>query len=331
MSRSSEIAPTPTRVCQTRCAVGGSTSRSRGGRPEGLRAALPGLGVAGDGRQPGPHVLAALGVVGRERGHPQRPVQLLVHGPLVHQLDRRDVEQVRVASDLVEPDLAVPAVERGVLDALGHHRPPGLLEADREVAGRLVVPGAGGQLDELLDLGLQVGAGRARDVAGVLEAPPGDVVGLGAGLDVGAIDLAGDEQLDDRLLETGRVRVGQGLPSAADQPAGARGPARRRRPGAWTSRRRARGTGHLPCPPSCAAAQAPRPGRPARSRRPWRRRSRWCRRRPSPGGSRHPRGSSPPRSRCPGAVRRAAGRRTPRGRRARRGGRCGSPRRCRDG
>ena len=39
----------------------------------------------------------------------------------------------RVAADLVEADEPVPAVERGVLDALGHHRPAGLLEPHDEL------------------------------------------------------------------------------------------------------------------------------------------------------------------------------------------------------
>ncbi len=112
---------------------------ARAGRvAERVGAAAPRLGVAGDREQPGPDVLAALGVVGGQRGHAQRPVLLLVDRPGVHLLGGRDLEQVRVAADLVEGDQPVPAVERGVLDALGHHRAPGLLQPDREVAAGLV-------------------------------------------------------------------------------------------------------------------------------------------------------------------------------------------------
>ncbi len=50
-------------------------------------------------------------------------------------------EAPRVAADLVERDQPEPAVEGGVLDALGHHRAAGLLEAHDELgAPRGVLP-----------------------------------------------------------------------------------------------------------------------------------------------------------------------------------------------
>ncbi len=97
-------------------------------------------GDLGEHGQPGPDVLLALGVVGGQRGHGGRPVPGEPRRERV-ELPGRDAEPVRLAADLVQRGQPGPAVERGVLDALGHHRAAGLLEAHGELPGRRCWPG----------------------------------------------------------------------------------------------------------------------------------------------------------------------------------------------
>jgi hypothetical protein len=72
----------------------------------------------------------------------------------------RVVEVAGVAADLGQSGQLVPAIERGVLDALGHHRAAGLLEAHHQVAARLA-RGVGGQQQpfEQHELGGEIAAG----------------------------------------------------------------------------------------------------------------------------------------------------------------------------
>src|SRR5699024_1826893 len=95
----------------------------------------PRLRVAGYREDPGTHVLTALGVVRRAGRHPGGPVVLLATGPAVQLLGVGMFRDGRVTADLTEGREAVPAVEGAVLDALGHHRATGLLEANGEVDG----------------------------------------------------------------------------------------------------------------------------------------------------------------------------------------------------
>ena len=177
------------------------------------------VGVAGDGQQPRPHVLAALGVVRREGGHPQRPVLLLGGGPLVQGGRAGGVEHAGVAADLVQGDQAVPAVEGGVLDALGHHRSPGLLQPDREVDRRRVLLALDlRQAHQQLELGLEVEAGGHGTDEGVLDPLARQGGQPLVGVDVGAVDLAGDEQLDDGLAQPLGVLLGQRLAGPAGEP-----------------------------------------------------------------------------------------------------------------
>ncbi len=84
----------------------------------------------------------ALGVVGRQGRHRRRP-------PRGRPLDegeqlRGETRSAPGRPDLVEGDEPVVAVERRVLDPLGHDRAAGLLEAHDDVGHRLLV-GAGGR------------------------------------------------------------------------------------------------------------------------------------------------------------------------------------------
>ncbi len=94
----------------------------------------PGLGHLGQDSEPRPHVLAALGVVGRGVGHPRRRPNL---GPLHAKVEeiRRDAEAGRVVAYLVEADEAGVDVEAGVLLPLRHHRRAQLLKASPDLVG----------------------------------------------------------------------------------------------------------------------------------------------------------------------------------------------------
>ncbi|OUD82784.1 hypothetical protein CMMCAS02_07640 [Clavibacter michiganensis subsp. michiganensis] len=164
----------------------------RGDLAELSERVAPGLGRLGEHVDAGADVLAALRVVRRERGHGVRrdAVPLLLARVEVVDVDREDR---RVGADLVERDEARVAVERRVLDALGHDHAARLLEALGDRRGRV------GQLrHERVDGGDQVGAARARGLGGLLEVmqPAGQVA---------AVDGEGREELGERV---GGVRRG---------------------------------------------------------------------------------------------------------------------------
>ncbi len=191
------------------------------GRP---RAAVPRLGIGSHGQQPGPHILAALGVVGGQGGHPQRVVRHLVVCPGQQGLCARRCS--RVGADLVARHQAVPPIERGVLDALGHHRAGDLLEPDGQVPGRHRVVGClrGEQhLPQRLH-GRGVGI-RAAGCAGHRRLQPldGGRGALATGPHVGAIDVHRDEQGPQGRLQVGGLTSWQDQGGGAQQPPGLRG------------------------------------------------------------------------------------------------------------
>ena len=107
-------------ACSSRC--GGPSARPRG----------PMLGQLRQQADPGPHVAAALGVVGRQGEHRLRPVPRRVrHRPV--EVRHRAAELARVAADLVEAGQRLIPVERGVLRPLGHHRRADLGEPHGEL------------------------------------------------------------------------------------------------------------------------------------------------------------------------------------------------------
>ena len=98
-----------------------------------------GVPLVGDLRQhadPGAHVLAALRVVGGAGGHRVRPVDWRRVAIAAWNSSGDTANTRGVASDLVERRQPRPAVERTVLDPLGHHHAAGLLEALRRAGGR---------------------------------------------------------------------------------------------------------------------------------------------------------------------------------------------------
>ena len=151
-----------------------------------LERLLPVAGLLGQHRDAGADVLAALGVVGRQGGHRDRPVAL-AGGHRVVELRDVDGEDRRVGADLVERGEARPAVERAVLHALGHHHAGGLLEA----AGRLAPLVVHHRLEDVVGL-REVGPLGARRGEGLVEV----VAALG---EVGAVDREAGEQLTDRV------------------------------------------------------------------------------------------------------------------------------------
>ncbi len=159
--------------------------------------------------QPGAHVLGPLGVVRRQRRHRQRPVALAGGVGLVEGGDRQ-AEASRIAADLVERRQPQVAVERRVLDALGHDRPAGLLEAGHELLG--VGParslGEHEPADDL-DLGGPPGQRAQRRVDGRLHVLAGGVVGRSGRREVGPVDAEGGQHLDERLPQRAPGRVPQ--------------------------------------------------------------------------------------------------------------------------
>ena len=159
----------------------------------------------------------------------------------VVELRDRHREDARVAADLVERGQPRVAVERAVLDALGHHHPARLLEAQRRR-----VPAVAQQRLDPVEGGVEVGP----PAAGVGER----VVEVGAAVgQVGAVDREAGEQLGDRVDEGRRLGPGRRHPPARSGRArsGApRGAARRRRSPAW----------------SRGSARPSRPARPAARR-----------------------------------------------------------------
>ena len=115
----------------------------------------------------------------------------------------------------------MPAVERRVLDALGHDRTPRLLEPDREV-GDAVARAVGAVLEEherqqrVEDIAEVRPAATCHGECGLEPLPVGPAQPL-VGSHVGAVDLTGDEQLDDRLAQLLGVVVGAGLAGATGE------------------------------------------------------------------------------------------------------------------
>ncbi len=157
---------------------------------------------------PDADVLGALRVVRRQGGHRHRPVALQGRAE-VHELLRAGAEAARVAADLVQRDEPAVAVEGGVLDALGHDRAAGLLEAAGELRPQsLLLALAAGQSLGQRQVADQVDDDRVgllpSQARGVLHLVPGGRVGRPpVGGDVGAVDLEGREHLDQPLLQGG--------------------------------------------------------------------------------------------------------------------------------
>ncbi len=195
----------------------------RPGRHEVLPGEVVELGIEGDLLRPARHrlrplagklgqdgeagadVLRALGVVRGERGHRVRRHA----GAERVELRRGDAEAVGLAADLVQAGQRVPAVQRGVLHALGHDRTAGLLEADDGLGGA-------GQ-DQLGRPGHRVGIGvPGRLRGGRADQPQGLGRRLLAGDRVGPVDRHRREQLDHGLAQLGHV-PGEPVDLAAEE------------------------------------------------------------------------------------------------------------------
>ena len=186
----------------------GSDGGGAGAPPGHLVGPL--LRQLGEHRQPGPHVLAALRVMGRQRRHGVGPRGELAAVPPVQLVDRGP-QVGGVAADLVERGQPQPTVERGVLDALGHHRAAGLLEPHDEL---VAVPAPAEVAQRQRD-------DEVEGAVPVLREPLPGRVGSGghdasrlrrrrlARHDVGPVDRDGDEQLDQRLPQAAPGVVAQ--------------------------------------------------------------------------------------------------------------------------
>ena len=117
----------------------------------------------------------------------------------------------------------MPAVERGVLDALGHDRPGRLLEAHAQVGRRggvgPVALGVEQHLGEGVHLGQQVGPGRPCPLDRLEQRRPQLGRVLQAGPDVGPVGVHVDEQLGERRPQPVLVVPGERLDRATHQPA----------------------------------------------------------------------------------------------------------------
>ena len=180
----------------------------------------PFAGDLGEHGQPGPDVLLALGVVGGQGGHGGRPVPGKAPRERV-ELPGPGAEPVRLAADLVQRGQPGPAVERGVLHALGHHRAAGLLEPHRELV--LPRPAARGAEREIGHGGqgraqprgqpVRGGGGRGRHDGG-----GGGRRGL-AGHHVRPVDAERGEQFRQHGAQVGAVQAAQhGILRAGQQP-----------------------------------------------------------------------------------------------------------------
>ena len=185
----------------------------------GLDLARPFLGQLGQHREPGPDILAMLGIMGRRAEHGVRPALRALGIGLVEGRQRQ-AEIVGAAAHLVEGGEAVVAVERGVLEALGHHRAAILLHPHGEARHQVTAVAAARRGDEVgreqplqeaEDAGVQIGLAASR-----LRDGPVDVAAIGIGgtvrVDIGAVDRkAGDDlpqpALQDVAREVGGPRV----------------------------------------------------------------------------------------------------------------------------
>ena len=216
--RSSEIGQTPSSVWKMKCCSTGvgappEVSERRGVQPgPHVRGEL--VGHPRQRADPRAHVAGALGVVrlGDEQVAREALGALAVGG--VEVVDARR-EAARVAADVVERQQPRVAVERGVLDALGHHRRRRLLEAgdERVPAGRL-------ERQHARQRGREAGLGD-RLAVGVLDAAR-------PRLDVGAVD----RERRQRALEPGRPAAARRAAAARPRARTSSAPAR-----AWPRRR----------------------------------------------------------------------------------------------
>src|SRR5205823_5504650 len=102
-------------------------------KPPPLSYALrPFVGQLRQSEEPSARIFAALGVMGGGGGEPLRSLACaLLHAPM--KISNRERARCRIAADLIEGETAVVAVERGVLERLGHHRPTELLRLERKL------------------------------------------------------------------------------------------------------------------------------------------------------------------------------------------------------
>ena len=173
------IGHAPTSVCQTRYSSFGSSMPPCQLAPA-AHALAPALVHARERADARAHVARALRVVRLRREQLQRMArEALERGGV--ELVRADREAPGIAADLVQRREPEVAVERGVLDALRHHRPGRLLPAN----------------DELVEL--------RRALALEQHDPPQLVGQLGRGLAVGVLDVSVGG-LDVRAVDVQRRR-----------------------------------------------------------------------------------------------------------------------------
>ena len=101
------------------CALHVAASSAQDAGPR-LHLPAPFLRHFGENSEPRSIVFAALGVVRRGRQHGVRPV-LRARGVRLVKEGRGEAKPLRSASDFVERDEPIVAIEGGVLDPLGHH------------------------------------------------------------------------------------------------------------------------------------------------------------------------------------------------------------------
>ena len=126
-------------------------------------------------------------------------------------------EDRRVAANLAQRRQPQVAVERGVLDTLGHHRPAGLLEAGHELRCGQLGQRQGSHHVDLAQTGRQGGLGRRH---GVRNLGPGDVVCRTGRRQVGPVDGERREDLDQGLAQAaaGDVEAFAGPQRHVDEP-----------------------------------------------------------------------------------------------------------------
>ena len=237
--------------------------------------------------------------MGRERREAEREALRLHARPGVQRLGIGRIERARIAADLVQRDQAVPAVERRVLDALGHDGPADLLEADDQVAAG-VARGQVSRSSGSSTSSASARSGREWRAAADHALEPLDLGlrGRKPGPQVRAVHLDVGQQLAQGFLGHGGVELGPRRPRRPSPPRGPAAAARARRGcarrGSWPRSRPARATARRP--PRASARRAPaRPGARARPAARASRRSRSCRRTATrPGAARRAQGCPRP-------------------------------------
>ena len=167
--------------------------RYAGGGEEQFGESGPTVGNLREHGEPGPDVLTALGVVGRQAGHRQRLVSLALDLQPVELLDR-DAELRRVAAHLVQGDEPGVAVVGRVLDPLGHRRAAELLQPPGQFVAMIMKPRA-----ELVQGPGQLRTppcGRGQRMIKIIR----------TGRQVGPVDLEGDRDLGERGFGTVDLR-----------------------------------------------------------------------------------------------------------------------------